>query len=382
MDLPPPISLGTPDSFARSVFHERHPKLIEQVIGAHPYGAAQRAALRELLAESTGGVIERIPGNPADAARWEEWGRGMWGRPWSEASFLWGESYFYRRILAAVEYDRPGIWCGVDPFAPTKRAELCGGEVEAELSALGEFPDTEETRTALLMSALWGNQADLSFQLVTAAATRAPLLVDDSAVLWDTLPHNGNAAVAVIADNAGRELLPDLVLIDHLLNTSRAQRVSLYLKPAPYYVSDATMADLLATLRVMIDSRFEGAAAIGRRLRDAMVDGQLELRTHEFFCAPLDYRDLPEDLATELARSTLTILKGDLNYRRLLGDRNWPPTTVFGDLVAYFPTPVAALRTLKSDVIAGLTAECVRELDATGRPWRTTGEYAVIQVAR
>ena len=81
-----------------------------------------------------------------------------------------------------------------------------------------------------------------------------------------------------------------------------------------------------------------------------------------------------------MSPATLTILKGDLNYRRLIGDRTWPPTTPFTDLTAYFPTPVAALRTLKSDVAIGLTPPTVAQLDATATAWRTTGEHALIQV--
>lgn len=37
MTLAPPILAGVPGSFAHGVFHERHPKLIDQIIGAHPY---------------------------------------------------------------------------------------------------------------------------------------------------------------------------------------------------------------------------------------------------------------------------------------------------------------------------------------------------------
>ncbi|MEU4345234.1 ARMT1-like domain-containing protein [Nocardia sp. NPDC023852] len=72
-------------------------------------------------------------------------------------------------------------------------------------------------------------------------------------------------------------------------------------------------------------------------------------------------------------------MKGDLNCRRLVGDNHWPPTTEFDELVAYFPSPVTALRTLKSDVIVGLTPAHVEQLDSTRPAWRTNGEYTVIQ---
>ena len=70
-----------------------------------------------------------------------------------------------------------------------------------------------------------------------------------------------------------------------------------------------------------------------------------------------------------------------LPYRRLVGDRAWPPDTPFGDVVSYFPGPVAVLRTLKSDVVTGISAAMVDELDVTGQPWRTDGHHGLIQVA-
>ena len=89
------------------------------------------------------------------------------------------------------------------------------------------------------------------------------------------------------------------------------------------------------------------AAEVGRRLWVAVGTGRLAIRTHPFSCAPLSYHHLPDDLAREFATASITILKGDLNYRRLVGDCNWPPTAPFDALSAYWPSPLAVLRTLK-----------------------------------
>jgi hypothetical protein len=120
------------------------------------------------------------------------------------------------------------------------------------------------------------------------------------------------------------------------------------------------------------------------QIRDAHPYGppqrRLRLCTHEFYCAPWDYRRMPADLASEFAVASLTILKGDLNYRRLVGDRAWPAATPFAEVVSYFPGQVAVLRTLKSDVVTGLSPDTVAELDATGQPWRTDGSHGLIQL--
>ena len=55
--------------------------------------------------------------------------------------------------------------------------------------------------------------------------------------------------------------------------------------------------------------------------------------------APLPYRDLAAGLRAELGGATMTILKGALDYRRLVGDRLWPPTAPFAETAGHLPSP-------------------------------------------
>ncbi|MFI1762606.1 damage-control phosphatase ARMT1 family protein [Streptomyces sp. NPDC020800] len=387
-----PVLLGNePGSFPHSVLAERHPAIIRQVRDAFPYGPGQHRALDELLHSCTEGVIEPLPEDADDRDRWRAWGLDDHaGQSWFDVPWLWSESYFYRRLLDAVGHAGPGAWQGIDPFRPFKRAELEASETGEELAALDALQDRPERERAdaLLHGSLWGNRADLGFRLSSSgagagagAAAPAPALVaDDSETLWSLLPTSSAATLCLVADNAGRELLPDLLLIAHLLAEGRIGRAVLHVKPYPYYVSDATTADVVDALQHLAAA--PGAAAgYARTLWSAMADGRLTVRAHPFSCAPLPYADLPQDLRAEFASATLTLFKGDLNYRRLVGDRLWPPTTPFQEVTAYFPGPVAALRTLKSDVITGLSAATEAALDAAeDRRWRTGGTHALIQV--
>ncbi|MFJ3309802.1 damage-control phosphatase ARMT1 family protein [Streptomyces sp. NPDC086549] len=383
-----PVLLGNESgSFPHSVLAERHPAIIRQVRDAFPYGPGRHRALDALLKSCTEGVIEPLPADAPDRDRWREWGADAYaGRSWFDVPWLWSESHFYRRLLDAVGFFAPGAWQGVDPFRPFKLAELDAKETDEELAALDALqdgPDDERAR-ALLHGSLWGNRADLGFRLSDAGAEAkeaAPALVaDDSEILWSLLPSSGTGTLCLVADNAGRELVPDLLLIAHLLAEGRIGRAVLHIKPYPYYVSDATTADVVDALR-RLTAAPGAAAAYGRRLWSAMADGRLTVRAHPFSCAPLPYADMPDDLRADFAAATLTIFKGDLNYRRLVGDRLWSPTTPFRDVTAYFPGPVAALRTLKSDVITGLAAATEAALVAAeGQHWRTGGTHALIQV--
>lgn len=56
------------------------------------------------------------------------------------------------------------------------------------------------------------------------------------------------------------------------------------------------------------------------------------------------------------------------------------PVTPFADVTGYFPAPVAALRTCKSDVAVGVPPGRLAHLEATAPGWRTDGTHAVIHV--
>ncbi|MBD0423796.1 protein-glutamate O-methyltransferase family protein [Streptomyces sp. TRM S81-3] len=395
---PAPVLLGNePGSFPHGVLAERHPAIIRQVREALPYEAGQHRALDALLANCTEGVIEPLPGDAPGRDRWTAWGMDEYvGRSWFDVPWLWAESHFYRRLLDAVGWFGPGAWQGIDPFRPAKLAELDAPETDEELAALDGLAglSADELGRALLHGSLWGNRADLGFSLsATGTGSGAgrgagaggrgevpALVADDSERLWSLLPPSGTGTLCLVADNAGRELVPDLLLVAHLLAHGRAGRAILHVKPHPYYVSDATTADVVDALRRLTGASGT-AAEYGRLLWSALADGRLTVRAHPFSCAPLPYTDMPDDLRAQFAQATVTVLKGDLNYRRLVGDRLWSPTTPFADVTAYFPGPVATLRTLKSDVITGLDADTETALVAAeGQRWRTSGTHALIQV--
>jgi hypothetical protein len=334
---PEPILSDRPGSLAWHAWHERHPALIRQIVAAHPYPAAITDALHALVDESLG---------------------------WLAEPFLAAESRFYHRLLDAVRYHEPGAWHGVDPFAFLKNRELA----DAPVDGLAELSTVEA-----MHAALWGNQADISFRIGVAAVTGSDVLGRaDHLVVDQTRAAEAalRGRVVLVADNSGRELLADLVLADHLLAAGRADAVTVHVKPMPYYVSDATTADLVACLNRL-------PADVSTRLRGAAADGRFVVATHEFHCAPYAYDAMPPGL---FAGADVVVFKGDLNYRRLVGDLRWPPTVPFGETVAYFPAPVVALRTLKSDVVVGLTGDAVSRLDAEAPDWRVSGRYGLIQV--
>jgi hypothetical protein len=173
------------------------------------------------------------------------------------------------------------------------------------------------------------------------------------------------------------------VLAFVLLESDFASTVTLFAKSAPVFVSDALPKDVDAHIDFI--ARLEGAQRLGGLLREHVNAGRIEVIAHTFFTSPLPFCDSPEELSAAFAEASLVIVKGDANYRRLLGDRHWPYDTPFAEAVGYFPASLLALRTLKSGVAVGVTKEAEARARQLSRPkegeWLCTGRFAVAQLA-
>lgn len=83
-----------------------------------------------------------------------------------------------------------------------------------------------------------------------------------------------------------------------------------------------------------------------------------------------------------LQESLLMIFKGDLNYRKLLGDFNWDFCERFETCLRGFrPSNLCTLRTVKGDLICDLKSGQADELSRQKPDWMFTGDYGVIQYA-
>jgi hypothetical protein len=123
------------------------------------------------------------------------------------------------------------------------------------------------------------------------------------------------------------ELVSDLCLADYLLNTNAAKIVYLHLKPYPTFVSDATIKDVRSTLKILATDENREVRHLSFRLQDYINCNRLCLVDDLFWTSPLVFWEMPESLQQDLAQSSLIFVKGDANYRRCLGDRQWdlPP---------------------------------------------------------
>jgi hypothetical protein len=387
-DLPPAIRTSDPGSFARYTLKERVPGILQETLGLNEYPEDIRKALADLHLELTGGVTREVREEAQDRAFWNAVSTPHIGRSWLDVPWYWAEAYFYRRLLEATRYFQPGPWHSVDPFGSKKDTELAPEAAPATAKALlTRRPDEpKDCFEMLLHSSLWGNRSDLSYEVAArigrptgAREEGVNLLVDDTAELWEFLRTKRCRRLAILADNAGTELLMDLLFVDHLLGQGLAAEAHLHLKPYPFFVSDAMCQDVFAGIEAL--ERADGVTrALAQRLRTHIARNRLRLFTHWHYGTSLFYFQLPDDLRDVLAGMDLVVVKGDANYRRLLGDAHWPPTTPFARAAGYFPAPLVALRTLKAEIIVGLEPGRAEQLQAEDPAWLVNGKRGVVQV--
>jgi uncharacterized protein with ATP-grasp and redox domains len=373
------------------------PEIARRTLAENNFPPAIKSRVQALINEIPDVPIRLLKQETGpDAASWETATHPYLGQDWLQPPWFFVETYFYRRLLEATGYFGPGQGEGLDPFAYQKRQGLlaAGPVISAISNRLQAWLDLgwqETTCAALIAIDLWGNRADLSLWPVDAGdqamqadweGAEAQTLVDDTARVTRYLNDHKGARVDFMVDNAGLELVADLALADYLLATGAARTVCLHLKMHPTFVSDATITDVQETAAFLAAEADPAVAAFGSRLTEYLAGSRLLLRDHPFWTSPRAFWEMPADLRQDLSQSQLIISKGDANYRRLLGDRHWPYTTSFQAIMAYTPAPLLALRTLKAEVAAGLSAEQISRLNEEDEKWMVNGRWGVIQFVR
>ena len=383
LPLPDHLRGSETGTFTEDSVVRRLPEIALKTIADNALEGHRRERVEHLAADVNSGVIDRVDEpEAADSLDWQRYVDKYEGLTWVDAPWFFVETYFYRRLMSATGYSQPGPRRGVDPFALQKQTALDGAlELAAQLGNRLDDP------RALLAASLWANRVDLSLwrageenideRTATVLGTgRDRLLVDDSDRVIGTLEGN-RANIHIVLDNSGAELVADLALAASILG--RGGRVTIHAKPHPTFVSDVTLPDLSRTI-TRLDEEATAAADIARTLAEAMSRGSLQAKVHPYWVSPLPFWDCPDDLVDELADADLVVVKGDANYRRLLGDLHWDPTTPFTDIVRPLQ-PLLAVRTPKSLVGAGIEPDVVESTAAVDPDWLSDGEWGMIQFA-
>ncbi|KAK0549827.1 Hairy/enhancer-of-split with YRPW motif protein 2 [Tilletia horrida] len=190
---------------------------------------------------------------------------------------------------------------------------------------------------------------------------------------------------AYFADAHGRPCSPSASYI--IDSTSVAPPSASQLPSSTSSAANAAEHDEIEALKATAARWVEHLDA-GRFKLSMRIDAELGQRSGagDFWTEPMGYSEMAKygpELLAELQQSALVIFKGDLNYRKLTSDLNWPSTTPFtkalGPLAGQMN--ILALRTCKADVCVGLAEGVEEQVRAEDPKWRINGKWAVVQLA-
>jgi uncharacterized protein with ATP-grasp and redox domains len=212
---------------------------------------------------------------------------------------------------------------------------------------------------------LWGNATDLSLltsltyediqKLQGSKARKAAeknVLVNDLPQTYDLLSKareegKKERRIDIVLDNAGFELYVDLILAGYLLASDLATQIVIRPKSIPWFVSDVLPSDFSALLNAVSnpkpffetqseDEELQGKTPEPLSDKDTedlkfmfqdwtnlYAEGGLIMRPNRYWTAGGSYWRLPHEapeLVEDLKQADLVLFKGDLNYRKLVGD--------------------------------------------------------------
>ncbi|KAK9476450.1 hypothetical protein V1514DRAFT_354302 [Lipomyces japonicus] len=348
---------------------------------------------------------------------------------WLNAPWLYSECYLYRKLYSFTVTTKH--WKDYDFFGRQKldafqSSEVAVAELALRYKALsGQLHEniTQEQLKLLFREfidiSLWGNATDLSLltnlsldQLQSLQGEKARkeseknILVNDVDKAWQAISGTKDGRVDIVLDNAGFEFYADILFALFLLDSDLTETVIFHPKSLPWFVSDVLPIDLSVLINALGSSTFFTSHRneidyLHGKLVKYNEEGRILIRTSPFWTTSLAFWEIRENglggghaVWQDLKNSKTVIFKGDLNYRKLTYDAEWPRSTSFKEAIGPLATSgvkVFSLRTCKADVVVGLPdgkdVELEKEWEAktaasgkpqTGKGWAWSGKWAVM----
>ncbi len=342
-------------------------------------------------------IVDIFPNGEADEyyAKWKELMAkyGLIGADknlqylFENTPFIFAEHYYFYHILKLSK--------DADPWAAEKSRCLDSiAKVEGESNRITRLINAYNSKDGLnriLNQSVFANSTDLSQQNSVVENAESccdseiyDYIIDDKREIQRYFNNSlKNKTVHIIVDNSGIELISDLVLGAYLIKTGCANEVIYHHNILPIFVSDAIKADFEAAIKAIkqkdgtlggyIETLFtKSGDAEGRRM---------VLSANAFWNMPFPFKEMPDSLLNQFNGENvgLIIIKGDLNYRRLVEDKKWKITECIDSHIEYFGKPLLILRSLKSNTLLGVDKAKLKSLATLPENWKTTGDYGIIQ---
>ena len=293
----------------------------------------------------------------------------------SKAPFIFAEHYYFYSILY---YMRDNT--NRDPWKETKKNQY--RSLEKRIENLANEKDLGE----ILKSCVNSNSTDLSQNQQNIDSYTENTLVIDHIEKFKAFVKGNNLLrknVHIIVDNCGIELISDMILGLYMLEQLGINELYLHFNILPIFVSDVIKSDVEDAMELIAgDGKDENRNEIVRKYRKYREEGRIIETADVFWNMPIPFKNAPEAIMHDVfnaASTGLVIFKGDLNYRRLVEDRQWKINELLEDRIKYIKNPVLVLRSLKSNVLLGVDCETSSQKDEAYPSWKTTGDFGIIQ---
>lgn len=426
---PPPLSAKDKNSFAYLTIKDRLPVILSKIADSvyrlkgkikEEYGEEGTEDLKSFAGcisklrneVQTNKPVVPIKDGRSDVVVWNDHLEEIikcTGSPpkWFESPWLYVECYMYRRVQEAAELCK--TLKDFDVFREQKEKSFFDSQqamlvlMEHLHNVVEEFKsgkqlDLKHLFENFLKVSLWGNKCDLSISAgQDVAQTTSPLdqlhqfepkiLVDNTDAVFTCLQNvkvtkGHQACVDIILDNAGFELMTDLCFAEFLVSFGLASKICFHVKAIPWFVSDVTPYDFSWMINQLCASNSVYMSKFASKWQQYIEDKTWQVVVDDFWTLSFPFNEMESrcpNLHARLAQSDFIFLKGDLNYRKLVGDLAWLFTTPFPESLRGFqPAPLCALRTSKSDTITGLKDGQASQVKAQDDKWMVNGNWAVI----
>eukprot|EP00466_Bigelowiella_natans_P011093 jgi/Bigna1/83188/fgenesh1_pg.103_\ len=295
---------------------------------------------------------------------------------WPELPALFSEAYAYRRVteIAGVPTTGRDYMLSEKYRIVRKSAQNIHKLIKMKSEKVGAW--NLENFREFLHASTWASGADTikyGPSIDTAFGVAAPgkeMIIDETKHVYEymsAITQNascpGRGKIAIVTGNSGFELLSDLVLATWLLDSFIVNNVVLVMRDRPVALQ-AWAGDLEILLDALVKynephrERINDLYDFGINVDRLLNSKKLEVMESSFLSTPTPYfdYDLPQDLLETLQFSDLVIMKGDFQWRKVTGDREYPSSARFSEIAGYFPAPLVSLRVVETPSLFGMAA--------------------------
>ncbi len=357
------ISAIDPHSFARFTIEKRLPSILDKVIAAKLFDDEIQERLIKLKNDLPDLKVQALQLEKDEINYWENFFEEYAHKSILEIPFFYAEMYFYRYLLNITDFATNRV----DPFSKIKADDL-HDRADAFETLLQNVDNIEEA----ILCSLTDNTADLS--QLDRNDSGLNIIVNHSSELVSLIEEQ--ETIHIILDNARTELFSDFLLVKHILESHSTKKVILYPKKLPLLVSDATMEDVEKLFEFLMNCGISSLNSLMSFLNHHINKGNIEFVVDSYWHSPNHFTKVPATIQKLIKPNDLVIAKGDANYRRFYEDRKIPYNYRGAGIIS---SNQFALRTLKSEIIAGMELSKVDQLQMQDANWMVNGKYAVIQ---